>query len=68
MNGANAGLAERDGEVDVPMMQSMLDCGFGGWLMTGTGFLFLAVLMIATAALIKHLFFAGRGGRGRSSS
>lgn len=47
------------------MMQSMTDCGFGGWLMTGSGFVFLVVLILAAAALIKYLFFAGRGGHGR---
>lgn len=47
------------------MMQGMMDSGFGGWLMMGAGFLVFVVLILAAAALIKYLFFAGRSGHGR---
>lgn len=47
------------------MMQSMMDSGFAGWLMTGTGFLFLVVLILAAAALVKYLFFGSRNDHDR---
>jgi len=46
------------------MMQGMMDSGVGGWLMAGTGILLVMVLILAAAALIKYLFFAGRGDGG----
>lgn len=46
-------------------MMSTTGCGFGGWLMTGAGFLLLAVLFLTAAALVKYLFVGGRGGHGR---
>ena len=48
------------------MMQGMMDCGVGGWLMVGAGSLVLVVLILAVAALVKYLFSAGRGGPTRS--
>ena len=50
------------------MMHGMMESGFGGWLMTGTGLLLLVVLILAAAALIKYLVFGGHSGHdGRES-
>lgn len=42
------------------MMDSMLNCGVGGWLMVAGGVLAYGVLALAGAALVKYLFFAGQ--------
>lgn len=33
--------------------------GFGGWLMMGTGVLFLGLVVLGIAALVKYLFWRG---------
>ena len=39
-------------------MNSMMDGAMmGGWFMGGIGILFVVVLLLAAAALIKYLFF-----------
>jgi DMSO/TMAO reductase YedYZ heme-binding membrane subunit len=47
------------------MLNSMSDCGVTNWLtmalMAGVGLLVFLVLMLAIAALAKHLFWRGRG-------
>lgn len=45
------------------MMQNMMDCGFGGWLMGGVGLLFILLLFLAIAALAKYVFWGGRRAR-----
>ena len=42
-------------------MDSVLNCGSGGWLMVVSAIAIYGVLALAGAALVKHLFFAGRG-------
>ena len=42
------------------MMDSVLNCGAGGWLMIASGVVTYGVLALAGAALIKYLFFAKR--------
>ena len=43
------------------IMESMIDCGAHGWLMIAAGVVTYGVLALAGAALVKYLFFAGRG-------
>ncbi len=38
------------------MMNGMMNCG---WLMMGTGLITFGVVVLAGAALVKYLFFAG---------
>ena len=42
------------------MMESVLNCGANGWLMTAGGIVTYGVLILAGAALIKYLFSAER--------
>ena len=42
------------------MMDSVLNCGAGGWLMIAAGGVTFGVVALAGAALIKYLFFADR--------
>ncbi len=43
------------------MTNNMMDGSMmGGWFMGGLGILIAIVLLLATAALIKYLFFSGR--------
>ena len=37
-----------------------MNCVSSGWLMTAGGLLAFGVLVLASAALVKYLFFAGR--------
>ena len=39
----------------------MMNCVSSGWHMTASGLLIYAVLALASAALVKYLFFAGSG-------
>jgi hypothetical protein len=41
------------------MMDSVLSCATGGWIMLAGSILTYGTLALAGAALIKHLFFAG---------
>jgi hypothetical protein len=43
------------------MMGSVLNCGSGWWLMVASGVAIYGLLALAGAALVKYLFFAGRG-------
>jgi hypothetical protein len=47
------------------MLSGIFDCGLNNWLgmalMSGAGLLVLLVLLLAVAALVKHLFWGGRG-------
>ena len=43
------------------MMDSVLNCGGAGWLMVAGGIATYGVLALASAALVKYLFFTGRG-------
>jgi len=38
----------------------MMNCVSGGWLMMAGGLLTYGVLVLASAALVKYLFFTGR--------
>ncbi len=42
-------------------MDSVLNCGSGGWFMLTAGIATYGRLALAGAALIKYLFFANRG-------
>jgi hypothetical protein len=42
------------------MMDSVLNCGTGGWLMIASGVISYGVLLLAGAALVKYLFSAQR--------
>ena len=41
-------------------MNSLLNCGSGGWFMVTAGIATYGLLALAGAALIKYLFFATR--------
>ena len=41
-------------------MDGLLNCGANGWLMAAGGIIAYGVLILAAAALVKFLFFAGR--------
>ena len=43
------------------MMDNLLNCGTGGWLMLAGGIVTYGVLILAGAALVKHLFSSGQG-------
>ena len=43
------------------MMDSVLNCGTGGWFMTIAGIVTYGLLGLASAALIKYLFFTTHG-------
>jgi hypothetical protein len=42
-------------------MDSVLNCGTGGWFMIAAGIAAYGVLALAGAALVKYLFFTNRG-------
>lgn len=42
------------------MMNGMMDCGSGMWVMGLAGILVLVLLILGIAALVKYLFFTGR--------
>jgi hypothetical protein len=44
------------------MMDSVLNCGSGGWFMIAAGIATYGLVALSGAALIKYLFFANRGG------
>lgn len=44
------------------MMDSVLNCSSGGWFMIAAGIATYGLLALAGTALVKYLFFAGRGG------
>ena len=47
------------------MMHDMMNGSGMGWMMTGMGLvwlLFVVVLALGVAALVKYLFFSGKGG------
>lgn len=46
------------------MMNSVLNCGAGGWFMIAAGIAWYGVLLLAAVALIKHL----SSGRSRPSA
>jgi len=43
------------------IMDSVLNCGTNGWLVIASVVLIYAVLTLGSAALVKYLFFTGRG-------
>ena len=42
-------------------MGSVLNCGSDGWLMLASDIAIYGLLALSGAALVKYLFFAGRG-------
>jgi hypothetical protein len=42
------------------MLDNVLNCSAGGWLMLAGSIVIYGVLALAAAVLIKHLFFADR--------
>lgn len=42
-------------------MDNVMNCGSHGWFMLASGLLISGVLVLAGAALVKFLFFSGRG-------
>jgi hypothetical protein len=45
----------------IVMLDSVLNCGTGGWFMIAAGIATYGVLALAGAALVKYLFFTNRG-------
>jgi hypothetical protein len=42
------------------MMNGMMNCASGGWLMITSGILYYGVVALSVAALAKYLFFEDR--------
>ena len=48
-------------QMESGIMESVLNCGTNQWLVIASVVLIYSVLALGGAALVKYLFFAGRG-------